>query len=111
MVAEKRSAPRRELHVDAIIVSMEGSVVGNCKLANVSASGAKLVLKEPVEVPDKFVLILSKGGEVQRHCKVAWRSDDSIGVRFDLSPSVGQKNTSFRKDTLARLAPQASDAD
>ena len=110
MVAEKRSAPRRELHVDAIIVSMEGAVVGNCKLANVSASGANLVLKEPEKVPDKFVLILSKGGEVQRHCKIAWRSVDSIGARFDLSLSAGDKKGSLRKDTLARLTPKTSDA-
>jgi hypothetical protein len=66
----------------ALIVAVGGSIVGECMMANVSVAGAKLFMRSPADVPDNFVLVLAKKGEVRRLCEVTWRSDDSIGVRF-----------------------------
>jgi hypothetical protein len=82
MPAERRVAKRRTLHWDAVIADTAGAVVSKCDLDNVSATGAKLVLPKPLKVPDRFVLVLSKGGNVQRHCHVEWRNGNELGVRF-----------------------------
>jgi hypothetical protein len=53
-------------------------------MIDVSATGAKLVLQAPAEVPDEFIVLLSKHASVRRKCKTAWRSGTNIGVQFDV---------------------------
>jgi len=57
-------------------------------MTDVSASGAKLVIvEEGINVPDLFVLTLARNAGVLRHCEVAWRRANSIGVCFVESAS------------------------
>jgi len=51
-------------------------------MIDVSATGAKLVLQEPAEVPNEFIVLLSKHASVRRKCKTSWQSGTNIGVRF-----------------------------
>jgi hypothetical protein len=51
-------------------------------MKDVSASGAKLELLTPCEIPDEFTLRLSKFGNVHRDCRISWRTETVIGVRF-----------------------------
>jgi hypothetical protein len=39
-------------------------------MVNVSHTGAKLIPKVPADVPDCFVLLLSKHSHVRRQCEV-----------------------------------------
>jgi PilZ domain len=57
-------------------------------MLDVSSGGAKLQLQAPIEVPDDFILVLSKNGQVCRRCKIAWRSETEIGVQFVVAKST-----------------------
>jgi hypothetical protein len=82
MAVDKRSERRQDLTWDSFIMSPDGSVVCECRMLNVSASGAKLALREPTDTPEEFVLMLSRNGAVQRRCKVVRRADKELGVKF-----------------------------
>ena len=84
--AEKRSARRRYVQCNGLIQDDQGSVLAQCFTTDVSASGAKLVIEKGINVPDEFVLILSRNAGVQRYCEVMWRAAKSIGVRFVAPP-------------------------
>lgn len=82
MTTEKRKALRRELRWGGQIVSLDGTVLGECMVLDVSASGAKLILRHRIELPDEFVLYLSKDGKVTRRCEIKRRSEFEVGVQF-----------------------------
>jgi hypothetical protein len=82
MSTNQRIEPRRNLKWVGLIINVDGSIVGQCKTANVSATGAKITTPEPMDVPAEFILMFSKKGKVQRYCKIVWRSEKDIGVRF-----------------------------
>jgi hypothetical protein len=82
MSTENRKARRRFVRQPALILNGDGSVFGSCKMMDVSATGAKLELQTPSAVPDEFTLLLSKYGNVRRGCKISWRSETALGVRF-----------------------------
>jgi hypothetical protein len=92
MRTEKRKSLRRSVRQPAVILNNNGSILGSCTILDVSASGAKLQPRAPTEVPDDFILVLSKDAQVRRRCKIAWRSEAAIGVRF----AVGDRKSIFR---------------
>jgi hypothetical protein len=61
-------------------ISLPGGIV-DCTIRNLSASGARIELANPVAVPDAFLLII-KPEILKRTCEVAWREGLRIGVRF-----------------------------
>jgi hypothetical protein len=65
-----------------VIYDDQGSIVAQCVMTDVSASGAKLLLEPGFNVPDWFVLALSRNAGVRRNCQVVWRRAESIGVCF-----------------------------
>jgi len=86
-MSEKRIDRRQDLTWRGQILGLDGVTFGDCKLFNVSSSGAKLTLRGETQVPDEFVLLLAQDGSVQRQCKVKWRTDTDIGVQF-VRPTV-----------------------
>jgi hypothetical protein len=82
MGIENRKDLRRFVRQPAMMVNRDGSILGSCTMLDVSASGAKLQPRAPVEVPDDFILVLSKNGHVLRQCRLVWRSEAAIGVQF-----------------------------
>jgi PilZ domain len=82
MTKENRKSLRRTVQHNAAILNSDGSILGGCAMMDVSAQGAKLVVQGEIEIPDEFVLLLTRGGKVRRQCKVAWRKEDEIGVKF-----------------------------
>lgn len=107
MRADKRNARRQGICWDGLIVDLAGSIVGYCRMMDVSAAGAKLTVETPTDAPDNFVLLLSKNGEVRRQCTIAWRSKESVWVRFVGSRSSAHVVISHLSDALARIAPKA----
>ena len=73
--------------MDVAILRADGSVVCECSLADVSHEGARLRLAprpgDPSpEIDPKFILSLSKRGNLFRNCELVWRDGDYVGLRF-----------------------------
>ena len=82
MPADNRKGSRRYVAHGARI-TWEGSAdLTDCRMADVSAFGARLELKDVEAIPEQFILLLSHDGRLRRQCKVVWRSKDAIGVEF-----------------------------
>jgi hypothetical protein len=84
MTVERRRSPRQALGRDVFVCSADGKPIGACHLCDVSASGARISMAPRLlaKLPDDFILVLAKRGKVHRHCRIVWRSDDEVGVRF-----------------------------
>jgi hypothetical protein len=82
MGKEARKSQRRIVRHPAMILNSDGSIFGECKMLDVSANGAKIQLQLAGQVPDEFILLLSKSGKVRRRCKVSRRTETEIGVQF-----------------------------
>jgi PilZ domain len=82
MGIENRKTRRRVVQHPAMVLNRDGSISCLCMMKDVSATGAKLELQTDSEVPDEFILLMSKYGNVRRECKISWRTKTAIGVRF-----------------------------
>jgi hypothetical protein len=79
--AELRKKPRRSFHYNAAVLT-EDNQLHRCATADVSETGARLVLETDWELPERFVLLLSRGGGTRRLCRKVWRDGLTVGVEF-----------------------------
>jgi hypothetical protein len=95
MGIQNRKHPRRNVQQFGMILNSDGSDPVRCTMIDVSASGARLRLNAASEVPDEFTLVLSKAGRVRRRCRIVWRREDIMGIRFVsvLTPAGYQPQT------------------
>ena len=77
-----RKAPRKPLHYPVWIDLGDGTEHRDGMIYDISKTGAKLTLAGDEQVPDSFVLLLSRDGSVRRHCQIVWRSGINIGIKF-----------------------------
>jgi hypothetical protein len=79
---ERRNPPRRKSLKGARILMLDqfGRTL-ECVVRNVSNEGARLSLRTPKGVPDKFGLVFEADQSV-RQCRVVWRRETEIGVAF-----------------------------
>ena len=75
-----RVRSRRHVVSKAAVISYEGRMVG-CTVADLSVSGARLLVARSEAIPDQFHLStdLSSG---PRQCRTVWREDGQVGVEF-----------------------------
>lgn len=85
---DRRSGRRQDLRYAARIESLTDGTEIPCTLVDVSQTGARLLAREPEQVPDEFLLRLAVGRQALRHCAVVWRDGASIGVRFIIAPDA-----------------------
>jgi hypothetical protein len=79
---ELRKKPRRQFHYQAkILISADWPPLP-CAIADVSQSGARIVLESDAELPPEFLLLLSAQGGARRICRLVWRDGPNIGVEF-----------------------------
>jgi PilZ domain len=83
--AELRKKPRRQFHYNANLLIEGEKIPRPCAIADISDSGARLQLEAECELPERFILLLTKGGEARRHCRVVWRDGLFVGVEFPLA--------------------------
>jgi two-component system cell cycle response regulator len=69
----------------ATLVSTEPASQLECKVRDMSKTGARLAVAPSAKIPDEFILLVA---EHKHLCRVAWRSAKEVGVRFVLG-SVG----------------------
>lgn len=82
MGIENRKSVRRIIGLSAALLGEQDSMLGICTIRDMSAHGAKIKLSEPIDVPDEFILVLSKDGNVRRRCRVVRRSESEIAAKF-----------------------------
>lgn len=83
MTSNRRKAVRRAIGYGAKIVAIDGSWERDCRVVDVSDSGAKLTIQEQSDLPKDFILALSTDGRATRQCHVMWVKDSEIGVVFE----------------------------
>ena len=83
MSANRRKSARRAIGYGAKIVAPDGSWGRDCKVLDVSDSGARLAIEAGAELPKDFILALSMDGKATRQCHVMWAKDSEIGVVFE----------------------------
>jgi hypothetical protein len=79
---EKRRQKRTLRRNAAWIVLSTGGGRIPCVLWDISEGGARLAAPRPHILPLVFSLVLSKDGRSRRYCRVVWRKDGHLGVRF-----------------------------
>jgi hypothetical protein len=82
MGRENRKSPRRDICQFAVMHGGDDRPLARCLVRNVSATGANIGMESASDVPDEFTLILTRGGDVRRRCRIVWRSGKALGVRF-----------------------------
>lgn len=93
----RRKNRRREFHYLAKLLGPDTQ--WNAFIVDISSSGAQLEVLNPQELPDEFSLTIGGQAAVQRVCRIVWRSDARIGVRFVRQPErlPTAPNTSLRR--------------
>jgi hypothetical protein len=91
--AERRRTLRRNFVHPAGLFHPDGKRICECVMRDISATGARLKFDRTQsaaidEIPEEFILTISKSGNVFRRCKLVWRRNDELGVHFAGSVAV-----------------------
>jgi len=79
----RRQSARKTLsRYAARAVFADGALSVWCEVVDISKTGAKLSTERATSLPEDFVLMLSTQGSAQRNCRVVWRGNSEVGVRF-----------------------------
>ena len=80
---DKRKGRRQPLTHRAEIARLEnGEHLADCVVLDISETGARLGLLATGSIPEEFVLVVSKAGNVLRRCKVVRSGATELGVTF-----------------------------
>lgn len=79
-MTETRIAPRLRV-LKAGQISFGGAAI-DCRVRNLSRTGAALEVASQVGVPDRFTLIIT-GDSLMLNCHVVWRKQFRVGIAFD----------------------------
>jgi hypothetical protein len=85
--AELRKKPRRHFQYNAGVLLDGTSLPQPCAIADISETGARIVLATECNLPERFILLLTRKGEARRHCRLVWRNGLTAGVEFPTPPS------------------------
>ena len=80
--AELREKKRQPMCYVARLLVDEKGTLRPCLVSDISDSGARLVLQSDGDLPERFVLLLTKTGKARRHCRLVWRDGLNLGVEF-----------------------------
>jgi len=80
--AELRRKPRRNFHYNASVLLDGTSPPRPCAISDISDTGARIMLQAECELPERFILLLTRSGEARRHCRLVWRDGLAAGVSF-----------------------------
>jgi len=80
MMIEKRAAPRHKVFKRGTIAFGGGGF--DCTVRNLSATGARVEVASPVDLPPSFMLMI-ESDQFMRRCRPVWSDHQRIGVAFD----------------------------
>jgi hypothetical protein len=78
---DQRGAPRMRTLKGARLVLANNMSTFECKVRNLSATGACVEMPSTLGVPSRVTLKMDDGSDDQL-CHVAWRTDKRIGLHF-----------------------------
>jgi hypothetical protein len=76
---EQRAEGRRRV-LRAGTIEFNGGAI-DCRVRNLSSTGAMLDIASPVGIPSHFTLVIRDGHLMP--CRIIWRKPNRIGVAFD----------------------------
>jgi len=77
-----RKSVRRNVFQTAAVYDEAGKLVVSCVVRDVSATGARLELRNDVPLPRSFSLALTRDATVRRSCETVWQLSIVAGVSF-----------------------------
>lgn len=80
MTEENRITPRHRTLKGGKIVVNDGFSTFDCKVRNMSDTGARLQVTSILGIPERFKLAMDDGRGFD--CEVAWRKEGELGVHF-----------------------------
>lgn len=83
MTEEHRRSPRQRVLKSGKIIYGGGSIVVDCTIRNLSATGARLQVPTSVAIPDRFEFAEAAAG-TRRPATVVWRRGALMGIRFEV---------------------------
>jgi hypothetical protein len=106
MVSERRTMTRVQFGrgYTAKIMAIDGAWQRDCKIGDVSDTGAKLTIQGPTAGIDmqEFFLVLTPNGNAHRRCERVWLNGDEIGVRFLKDAPGGPPRRREPREPVAR---------
>ena len=79
---QRRFFPRQTMSLPAWIEVNSSSLLGRCKLMDLSESGARLGITDVRNLPAQFNLYLARIGQSARQCRIIWQRGNEVGVEF-----------------------------
>ena len=76
--ANRRQSQRGAYNGQAKIQFGVGSLPRDCRIVDVSAGGARMIV-ENLDIPAEFTILFSEG---RRQCRLAWRIGCEFGAEF-----------------------------
>ena len=83
-----RKKPRRQFHYKASLHTGPKAEPLPCAVLDISESGARITLSVEDELPKRFMLVLTKNGQMHRWCRVVWREGSTVGIEFVSRPAA-----------------------
>jgi hypothetical protein len=77
---ERRTHPRHRVYAPGVIFIDPGDRSIDCKILNISNSGARVKLAEPVELPNAILILVKPGSYLK--ALVRWRIGLEAGLEF-----------------------------
>jgi hypothetical protein len=68
----------------------------DCILADISEGGARIKIDENVQIPEYFVLLFNPKGQPSRPCRVVWRKESYLGLKFEALPPDAPPSNVFQ---------------
>ena len=87
---------RRTINEPAWIERASNSILERCTLVNVCEIGARLMIGDVYDLPESFVLHLTRGSETGRQCWVIWQRNHEVGVEFCATGNSANKRAAIR---------------
>jgi hypothetical protein len=79
---EQRRSAREQVSFPAWIELGQRTQRRDCTVLDVSDGGARVWVPAAATLPREFWLVFSKDGALRRHCRLVWRADEQIGLRY-----------------------------
>ncbi len=80
--AERRLQRRMRTLKTGKIVFNRGNSVFDCRVRNLSPTGALVEVQSMLGIPQQFEIVMDDGA-TRRACSVLWRNERMLGVRFN----------------------------
>ena len=103
MMRERRHNIRVEWHSPGKIYDCDGELLSRCVINDLSNGGAKITGVAVRDIPDQFVLRITRGRIGTRKCHVLWRNAKTIGIEFvDSLPRAHKANAPRAETSVTR---------